>query len=137
MKIDIGSNLRHFFSNTKVDLPKSTEPFFEVFSFEGKATLISAFIAFNRDDIQFKVAMDDVELTDIDLSDFTSIFNFSGEDDTIMKHPFSMDKSKNVLKIDFGAPVEFYTNFKLYARANSNSSSRDLKGYSIFLGNVL
>ena len=133
MKIDIGAKLNHTSSTIKIDLPKSTEPYYEVYAYEGRGDFISAVIRFNSDSIDFKMVIDDKDVLDLDLKGLKDLVS-SGEDKTI-NHCIQWDKNYRSLLINFGLPVQFSNNISFYARSSTTSSSRDLKSYSIMLAN--
>lgn len=126
----VSNTITHAFSSTKVDLPRANESYEEIFSYSGFGDLHSVRVAFNSDEVFLKIEIDNNTFIEVDLEDFDSLFGTSGDGD--FSSILSFSNSKKVASYALGYPVQFKEGFKVFAKANSNSSTRDMKGYSIF-----
>ena len=131
MKIEISRPIKHIFNTTTTELPRSTGSFLELFSFDGRGELINASFKFNSEKVQFKVEIDGVEMSSINIENFEDFLG-NNRDDVPIKSPITYNKRDDIVTIDFGIPIEFYKSLKFLARANSNSNARDIEAYQVF-----
>ncbi len=134
MKINIGANLKHFFSKNKINLPVVTDDYIEIFNFEGKGIYVTSLFKFNNDDVILKVELDNSIILEQDINAFLDYFNLT--DGRNITYPLKVHKGGNICKLGFSNPVEFYSSVKIFAKSNSSSQRRDLQAYSIFIGEV-
>lgn len=125
----ISNTINHDFSSTKVDLPRSNEAYAEIFSYTGYGDFHALEIAFNSDEILFKLEIDNNIFIEVDIEELDSLF---GVNDRNNYTPLNFSNSKKSLFFGLGYPIQFKEGFKVYCKANSNSNTRDMKGYSIF-----
>ena len=110
-----------------VDLPRSTESLLQVVNINDFGILYSAGLRFNNRNITVRCEIDDIEVFEVDVND---IYNMLSQNDTPTNTGMVLgfEDSKDLFIFKPSAPILFKSSVKFYARANSNSSSRDFLG---------
>jgi len=134
MKVDIGLNIEHLYSTTKVDLPRNSEAFYNIVDKQGRFDFNSGIFAFNSDSIELGIEIDGREIFRVVSKDIKDIFG-DDEDKGNNTHPIRYLKDSKSILINFGLALQVTSNLKIYAKSSTSSSNRDLKGYSVFLSN--
>jgi len=131
MKVEISDTLKHDYSSAIVSLPKLSQGYSEVYSLLAAGSFISGAIKFNSRSVMIKIEIDGTIFTELNLSDFRHDFGQSrtAQDD---KNPIFFNKSDYILNIGFFTPIFFKDSVKIFAMANSNSSSRKMEAYQTF-----
>lgn len=130
MKIEISRPLKHVFDYETIELPRSNEPEHEIYSFTGRGDFISALFKFNSDRVFFRVEIDGREVANVNVQ---LLKTFLGYKDKNLKaeSAINYNEGKKLVEVSLGIPVEFSKSIKFFARANSNTSSRDIQGHQI------
>jgi len=120
------------FSNQSLN--PQTGNFTEIYNYTGAGKFYGAVIKYNSDNIFQKIEIDGTDILDIDCDDLDRIFSGNaGKIAASARLPLSFDSNKNVLVFNPPAPIPYSTSIKLLSKANSNSSSRDVEGYLIYI----
>lgn len=113
-----------------VDLPRSSESLQELVNINEFGILYSAALRFNNRSIIIRCEIDGELVFELDVE---NIYNMLSQNDTPTNTSmvFGFEDSKDLFTFKPSSPLMFRNSLKFYAKANSNSSSRD------FLGTVI
>lgn len=136
MKTDLGQNLRVIHNlDLDLDLPREREAYYEIYSSETRGDINYIGLRFNSEKVLVRLTIDDVEIFEIDVEDLEDIFGYESDDIIKSGSPIAFNRDRNMFELDLRQSVQYLRNFKIEAKANSNSSGRDLESYLIVLSN--
>lgn len=133
MRVTLGKLSPMIISTSKVDLPKDSQNYYEIFKKETGGNLIFATFGVNSDDISFLLTIDDEVIMDYTLEDLKYVTDI--DDDIKHSFPVYFDNNEKVLVLNFNNPVEFRRSISFKMRSSTSSSKRDLYGYTILFAN--
>ena len=112
---------------TAQDLPRNSEPYLEIASINQFGILLSAGIRLNNRNVIIRCEIDDELVFEVDIN---NIYEMLSQNDTPTNTNvvFGFEDSKDLFTFKPSAPLMFRNNIKFYAKANSNSGSRDFIG---------
>jgi len=109
-------------TDTKIDLPKSTENFVEIMRIDNLGNFYSMLLEFNNTKVIVKVIVDDNTIFELDLD---KIKNKGSSGMKYDHFPVFVEDAKDAFKFKPSFPLLFRKNIVVVAKANSNSLSRD------------
>ena len=131
MKVEISRPLTHFFSDQEIDLPRNSEAYLEVFSFVGRGDFIAASLKFNTEKILFKMEIDDLVVSELDLNNFRDFIDIDANHE-FNYSPILFYKNKDILHINFKVPIEFFKSIRFFARSSENKADKNLEGIQVY-----
>lgn len=127
----LSNNYKIDWSNIKVDLPNSSAPYVELYSYAGEGKFISFSMNFNSDNVYVRLVIDNSIIFDIDCDFLESLFH--NNEHTNSNRDLNWDRSKNTLSFRPNFPIKYTTSISIQSRSNSSSMSRDMKYYLVNL----
>lgn len=109
-----------------VDLPRNSEPYVEIASINEFGILLSAGFLFNNKDIMVKCEIDEVAVFEVDLNVINGMYPNNNSTAGLML-PMFFDDSKDMFVFRPSAALMFRNSIKFFAKASSNSNSRDFE----------
>lgn len=117
-------------SDTKVDLPRNSEGYTTIYSYSGSGKLSSLAIDFNSDNVYVKLTVDSNTIFEIDCdfldditsNDYMAVNNLGW---------LGFETVENRLNFKPTYPINFSSEVKIEAKANSQSNGRDMTGYIV------
>ena len=120
-------------SFTKIDLPRSTEAYATIYNYNGSGKFHSFSMDFNSDNVMVKLTIDGNQIFEIDCKYIEDMSPSVGETGGIRAFFgwLGWESSKNVINFYPRYSIKFLSNIKIEAKANSNTTTRDMDGYLI------
>lgn len=120
-------------SAVKVDLPRANEARATIYSYTGSGKFLGFTTRFNSDRVDLSIIFDGVRVFELNLDDVESA-NPNPDDNAVggnfnFASSFFYENSRNIFTFNPRLPICFETSVTIEARADSNSSNRDLLSY--------
>lgn len=125
-------NYRLDTSFTKIDLPTSSSSYLDIYSYSGTGLLNGFVMDFNSDRVLVRLEVDSQQVFEIDCDDLESYVDDTGKGGGgEFGCALKWNKSKDQISFWSSNPICFTTSVKIQAKANSDSSSRDMNAYAV------
>jgi len=110
----------------KVDLPKSSDAFTEIVSITDFGVLYSAGLNFNNRNIILRCEVDTTEIFEVNIN---AIYDMLSQNDTPTNTSMVMgfEDSRDLFTFKPSSPLMFRSSIKFFAKASTNSTSRDFE----------
>jgi hypothetical protein len=121
-------------SFTKIDLNRYYQSYNTIYDYSGTGKLYGFSMDFNSDNILIKLTIDGNSIFDIDLEcieDMTGNGDDEGGSCFCNLGWINWNADRNIIKFKPPYPISYSSNIKIEAKANSNTSSRDMTAYLI------
>jgi len=129
----LSNKVRVDWSGTEISLNPSTQPYTTLYSYNGSGKLGSVVVDFDSDNVYCRLTIDGEEIFDIDCAILDEIFDGSKDDPSFPFGWLKWNRAENVICFCPPCPVAYSSSILVEARANSNTSSRDMERYLISL----